>query len=230
MKNIFILSLVLFLSVTLVKGQADQSLLPVTLMDQEALLQTTDNKVGDPIIPSGGSRSFTIDQNQPIGTNYMANINQTDLAQSFIPSSGLCCGAGVGLYPIAASGNFTISLWDNLPNAGGNQLASGTSFAVVESEYIWVDVTWQPVVVQPGTTYYLVFTATASFGIAGSTANPYPFGQVYANAGFTSFPNFDYTFRTFTCDGPSVPLNNRVIYFSILLMITFIAIRFRRVM
>ena len=48
------------------------------------------------------------------------------------------------------------------------------------------------------TTQYLVFTSTNnSYGIAGDTGNPYPFGSVYAN-NFNNFPGFDYSFRTFS--------------------------------
>ena len=61
---------------------------------------------------------------------------------------------------------------------------------------------WSPVGVVPDTTYYLVFTSTAVVGgIAGDTSNPYSRGQVYANAGYQGFPNFDYAFRTYAEDG-----------------------------
>ena len=61
----------------------------------------------------------------------------------------------------------------------------------------WVDVFWPPVNITPATTYYLVFTGNTSLGIAGDTANPYPYGQVFAGIGYISFPNFDYAFRTY---------------------------------
>jgi len=36
--------------------------------------------------------------------------------------------------------------------------------------------------------------------MSGSLNDVYPGGNVYANAGYQSFPNFDYTFRTYSCD------------------------------
>jgi hypothetical protein len=62
-----------------------------------------------------------------------------------------------------------------------------------------LDVFWTPVSVVPGTTEYLVFTSSNNFyAIAGDTGNPYPFGNVYANGGYQSFPSYDYTFRTYS--------------------------------
>lgn len=88
----------------------------------------------------------------------------------------------------------TIQLWTNLPNAGGTMLAEASATGTAGN---WVDVFWNFVVVTPATTYYLVFTGNTTLGIAGDTNNPYPYGMVYANAGYTPFANFDYTFRTY---------------------------------
>jgi hypothetical protein len=138
----------------------------------------------------------TIDVNQPSATVYMAGFGQPDLAQSFIPNVANCSGAGIYSQPgIGSPEDITIELWDALPNAGGNLLASGTTAGTPGT---WVDVFWSAVPVTAGNTYYLVFTSNFnSMGIAGDTANPYAGGQVYANAGFGSFPTYDYTFRTY---------------------------------
>src|SRR5665213_923050 len=155
------------------------------------------------VIPCGGScvltaSTPTYDQDQPSNTTCMADFPQTDLAQSFKPAANTICGAGIFLTANSAgSGTVTIQLYDNLPNAGGNLLASGS---VVATDNSWADVTWTSVAVTPGNTYYLVFTGTNSAQcIAGSTSNPYPNGCVYANAGYGSFPTYDYTFHTTTC-------------------------------
>lgn len=136
-----------------------------------------------------------IDQNQPNAFVYMAAFSQTDLAQSFQHQvSNSICGAGIFLQPgIGGTDNVTIDLWTTLPNGGGQMLASGSAQG---TQGQWVDVTWTPVAIQANTTYYLHFHGNSTLGISGDVNNPYPFGQVYANPGFGSFPSFDYTFRT----------------------------------
>ncbi len=145
----------------------------------------------------GVSSGCTIDQNQPSATVYMAGFGQTDLAQSFQhPTSRNICGAGIKLQPnIGTTDTVRISLWDRLPNNGGTMLATGS---VQGSAGCWVDVFWNPVTITPNTTYFLVFDGNTTLGISGDTSNPYPRGQVYANPGYQPFPNFDYTFRTYS--------------------------------
>ncbi len=144
---------------------------------------------------------LNIDQNQV--NTCMAYFSQPDLAQQFTATSGSICGAGL-TFESPATGNLTISLWNALPNNGGNLLATGTVF--VENS-ITGDVFWNSVSLTPNATYYLVFESSAPNNItaciAGSTLNPYAGGILYANAGFSPFPSFDYTFRTFTCPQPS---------------------------
>ncbi len=142
-----------------------------------------------------------IDQNQPSGSAYMASFSQTDLAQSFMQTNTNISGAGILLQAGAGtSDNVTIQLWDDLPDTG-TMLATASATGVAGE---WVDVYWSYVPVTPGTTYYLVFLGNTTLGIAGDTSNPYPNGHVYANAGFTPFPNFDYAFRTYYDDNVSL--------------------------
>lgn len=138
-----------------------------------------------------------IDQNQPNAFVYMAAFSQTDLAQSFQHQTGdNICGAGIFLQPnIGGTDNVRISLWDALPNQGGNMLAEASAQG---TQGQWVDVFWSAVNINLNTTYYLVFDGNTTLGISGDVNNPYPHGQVYANPGFGSFPNFDYTFRTYS--------------------------------
>lgn len=144
----------------------------------------------------------TIDQSDLTANAYMAAFSQTDLAQSFTPSANNVSGAGIQLYTIEGSLGITISLWDNLPNNGGNKLASATSGQVNAGQ--WVDVFWNPVAVTPGHTYYLVFESVNNAGgIWGDIANGYPGGMVFANPGYQPFPSFDYTFREYS--GNAVP-------------------------
>ncbi len=145
-----------------------------------------------------GAYAQVIDQNQPSNPNYMAAFSQTDLAQSFQQANNNIDGAGIFTQANVGGGDtITISLYDALPNAGGNLLTSGSVSNTTAGA--WYDVFWSPVSVTPNTTYFLVFTSdTNTEGIAGDVNNPYSRGQVYANAGYGSFPNFDYTFRTYT--------------------------------
>lgn len=146
--------------------------------------------------------AIVINQTQADRSSHMANFSQSNLAQSFQQSTNNIAGAGIYLQAGAGSGfgNFTISLWSGLPNAGGVFITSGTT--ATESNGHWLDVFWDPVAIAPATTQYLVFTSTNnSYGISGSIGNPYLSGQVYANGGFGSFPSYDYTFRTYSDDG-----------------------------
>jgi len=147
----------------------------------------------------------TIDVDQPSNTTCMAGFNQADLAQSFKPNASDCSGAGLFMtVGWGGAEDVTISLYDALPNAGGTQLATGT---VLGNPGTYVDVFWPAVPVTPGNTYYIVFTSNLqSMCVAGDTNDPYPDGQVYANAGYGSFPTFDYTFRTWTGSGSGLSL------------------------
>jgi hypothetical protein len=153
--------------------------------------------------PSTSSTVGPIDQEQPNILTDMIGFYATGIAQSFVPTTNTICGAGLYLRPYSVgmstsiiSGDVTISLWSNLPNAGGTQLQTAT---VIGNSGSWVDVTWPSQVVTPGNTYYLVFSSSnPNLSIAGSTNNPYPNGQVLTE--YTSFfPTHDFAFRTYTC-------------------------------
>lgn len=144
------------------------------------------------------ARADVVDQSQLSDTIFMAGFGQTDLAQSFQQAAANISGASVKLRAGigTGTGDITIALYDKLPNQAGVLLASGTAVGVSAGQF--ATVSWSPVVDIPNTTYYLVFTSTNStLGLGGDINNPYPRGQVFANAGFGSFPNFDYTFQTF---------------------------------
>jgi len=138
-----------------------------------------------------------VDQNAPTNNAFMAAFSQGDLAQSFQhQNSSNICGAGIFLQPgIGGSDNVTIELWTTLPDEGGQMLASASAQG---TQGQWVDVFWSAVSINSNTTLYLHFTGNQTLGISGDVTNQYPFGQVYANSGFGSFPGFDYTFRTYS--------------------------------
>jgi hypothetical protein len=152
------------------------------------------------VAASATAGDYILDQNQPNAFVYMAAFSQTDLAQSFQQSADNIAGAGIQLYTVGSPGTVIISLWDALPNAGGNMLASASD---IGSPGEWIDVYWDPVSVTPGDTYYLVFEDdNTGMGIYGDTNNPYPYGHVFANPGYQPFPNYDYTFRTWAIPAP----------------------------
>jgi len=142
-----------------------------------------------------------IDQNQTDGSVYMAAFSQTDLAQSFQQSANNISGAGILLQAdVGTTDTVTISLWTTLPNGGGTMLASASASGTAGE---WVDVFWDTVSISAGTTYFLDFSGNSTLGIAGSLSNPYAGGQVFANAGYGPFPDFDYAFRTYYKDVPA---------------------------
>lgn len=144
------------------------------------------------------SAGVFIDQNQPSSSTNIASTAQSDLAQSFqTQTADVISGAGVFIqeYDLTVISEITISLWDNLPNAGGVQLASG--IATVASGDEWADAFWDAVAIDTDTTYYLVFESEANMILGGDTSDPYAFGNVFANPGFQPFEAFDYAFRTF---------------------------------
>ncbi|MDY7108451.1 MAG: hypothetical protein SYC29_07415 [Planctomycetota bacterium] len=146
-----------------------------------------------------------LDQYQPKTTSYMAAFSQTDLAQSFKPAHDNVGGAGIFLQPgVGDTDLVTIELWDALPTEGGERLASA---ATMGTQGTWAGVNWPPVAVNPGTTYYLLFTGNTTLGIAGDVENPYPDGHVFANPGFQPFPDFDYAF--WTCHAPEDELKHQ---------------------
>jgi hypothetical protein len=160
------------------------------------------------IIACGAASSVSaqqcLDQNAPTNNACMAGFGQTDLAQSFKQTAGNINGAGIYMNPNYGSPEtLTISLWDKLPNAGGTMLASGSGTA---SPGNWFDVSWNCVNISPNTTYYLVFSSTASMCYDGDVNNGYPHGNVFANPGYGSFPTYDYTFRTYNCCGSGGPV------------------------
>ncbi len=149
------------------------------------------------------ANAHILDQSQTDGSVYMAAFSQTDLAQSFMQTNNTIDGAAVLTQAGIGGGDIiTISLWNLLPNAGGSMLATGSVSGVTPGQ--WAEVTWPAVNITPATTYYLVFTSDRNtMGLAGSVNNPYPNGQVYANAGFQPFPAFDYAFKTYYLPEPA---------------------------
>jgi len=156
---------------------------------------------GDLIGGGGGiCGNPVIEVNQDVEDACMATVDQTGLAQSYVPLEDQSAGAGIKFTTASTGLDVELSLWDGLPNAGGTMLASG----ITQTDgTFWADVFWDPVMnVTVGNTYYIVIDGDVTLPcVAGSINDPYPGGNVFANAGYTPFPAFDYTFRTYSCDG-----------------------------
>ena len=141
-----------------------------------------------------------LEVNQDVQDTCMAFLTQTDIAQSYQPLEVNSAGAGFQFTSPPTSGtDLTLTLWDDLPPNGGTALASGTT--VADGAQDWIDVLWDVTAVVPGNTYFIVLTGSVDACVAGSTNDPYAFGDTYANGGFQQFPGFDYTFRTYSCGG-----------------------------
>ena len=192
-------------STTMVLAQPGSRSATQMSAQEVAALEPRDSRASHADVAKNRKLACGVDQSQLSNTVCMAAFAQTDLAQSFIPALPFSCGATIALSSgIGNPGAVTIELWDGLPNAGGNLLATGTDPGAVPGGFATVN--WPSVAVTTGTTYYLVFTADAAgqnMCIGGDTNNPYPFGNVFANPGYNPFPTFDYTFETF---GDAVPV------------------------
>ena len=144
------------------------------------------------------SATDLIDQSQTQTTTLIANLNQTNLAQSFIPSRSNINGGGFYISSgISGTPTATIAVWDRIPNASG-AVALGSANVTISTTG-WADAYWNRVSLTAGTTYYLSIEITnAGNAIIGGTGfDSYANGIVYANSGYQSYPSLDYAFRTF---------------------------------
>lgn len=162
-------------------------------------------------IPATASAADVIDQNQPNHSMGITYFNASLLAQSFTPTADNVSGAGVFLWEGHGRDpmTLTIDLMTGLPGSpGGATLASASTS--VERGGGWVDVFWDPVAVTAGTTYYLVFGATAPvrmedpyldyYGIAGVGGNAYAGGKIHVPPFLPGYDVYDYAFRTYADD------------------------------
>jgi len=138
-----------------------------------------------------------IDQSQASTNITISNFGSEDLAQSFQQTNSNIAGAGVYVAPSnVASPTATISVWEDLPDEPGAMMLASGSGLITPGGYF--DVFWTPVAISPGVTYYLNFVAPgAAYDLLGASGNPYSLGNAFANAGYVSFPNLDFAFRTY---------------------------------
>lgn len=172
--------------------------------------------------------AIVVDQSQLINDAPIAGFSQRDLAQSFKPTFNNITGASIQLYTSGSgSATVTISLYDALPNAAGNLLATGSDFGVSAGQ--WADVSFaSAIAVIPNATYYLVFTGSnQDLLVAGGVDTPYTRGNTFANTGYQSYPTLDYAFQTYSDNQIEVPEPTSMALFG-LGAIGFVAARRRR--
>ncbi|PCJ55826.1 MAG: hypothetical protein COA70_01755 [Planctomycetota bacterium] len=154
------------------------------------------------VVSSTMSAAQIVDVNQPLASEIVVLFSQADLAQSFSPTKNTCSGFGLSIGGgLGATGLLTVELWDALPNVpGALQLASASQNVVARS---WADLIWPSVAINPGVTHYLIARCSnPQMSLRGETSNPYVGGQMFANAGFDSFPQTDFAFRTWADGTP----------------------------
>jgi hypothetical protein len=136
-----------------------------------------------------------IDQNANVNNTVMATFDLVFLAQSFQQGALNISGAGVFLSDgIGYSDTVDISLWTDLPTAGGTLLTSGSTTGTTGQ---WADVFWSPVTILADETYFLLFSGNSTLAIDGDTGNGYSRGNVFGLLGYQSFSDYDFTFRTY---------------------------------
>jgi hypothetical protein len=134
------------------------------------------------------------------GNLVLATFEQGDLAQSFKQTANNIVGARIKLQQnLETTDSITISLYNALPNAGGNLIISGTTntSAAIEYSFNYVaEVLWAPTAIEPNTTYFLVFTSNNPNLVIMGSGYVYNQGDAYANKGFIPCSDYDYAFQT----------------------------------
>lgn len=148
---------------------------------------------------AGSALAFdVVDQdnsNTQPGWGFANLYNNNDLRQTFIPTQSNISGASIYLGSYWGDDTVTLSIWSSDPYYGGSPVggASGSQFGTHPG---WVDVSWSPVSVTPGNTYYLLVQGTGS-GVANYTYNnDYGNGTVYYQGTDYGQYSYDLAFKT----------------------------------
>ncbi len=126
---------------------------------------------------------------------------KTGVAQSFTAEASVSAGAGIEFQAPAMNYDVSIELWDALPIQGGSKLASKP--VEVHGQH-WVNVFWDEVVsLTPGEQYFIVLNGDYGLPcLSGTAYDAYPGGNLYYGEAYESFPDYDYSFKTFACMRP----------------------------
>jgi hypothetical protein len=159
---------------------------------------------------AGVAHAQLVDQECVTNQGFFARFgNNPGIAQSFMQVHDNITGASVLTNVNGAGiGDVTIALYDNLPPAGGKQLASGIATNVSAGN--WATVSFGFVSITPEQTYYLVISGSnPNMGVAstdglGSGIDLYPRGQGYYH--YAPVLRDDIDFQTFY-SGINAPTN-----------------------
>ena len=148
-----------------------------------------------------------VDQESPTYSSFFDWVS-SNVGQSFQQTGTTVAGAGVkiGSDPYAGPGtsvSVTISLWSAQPYSGNSPLTAGSVSLITEIEPIWADVFWNPVDVQPNTTYFLTVSGPPStVPVLIDFAGPYSLGMAFGPNGSPAYRYYDMAFRTFAASVP----------------------------
>ncbi len=154
------------------------------------------------IAPPAAALVPVIDQAQTTADSLLGTFRELDaFAQSFVPSFENVAGAGLIVGTPADPSNpkvrLTLELWASLGGPGQPLVAVEIEARPLE----WADAFWQPVTVNPGGEYFLVFRNGTPQVAAplGANGNLYPAGVGFFSTGgpFEPVAGFDFAFRTY---------------------------------
>lgn len=164
------------------------------------------------LAPSATLTAQTVDQSQYLNFGRLNIVPGYVNGTSFTPSGTTSVGAGFYLVNSSggtATGTLDVSLWTNLPQNGGTQLAFGSAaYSLGANGQSMFDAYWPTVAVTPGTSYFLQITSAPNASNASVwdmfAANVYPGGQAYLDAdgsgpgtNVNGNSGFDVTFEEF---------------------------------
>ena len=159
---------------------------------------------------------LAIDQSQTTNSGTWGPLNGQPFNQSFIAGANNVAGAGIYLTTYnngPYSGTMTLEIWDGLSGSGGTMLASGTTATNVNQANSWVDMSWTPVALSIGNTYYLRITGDTITGYAYGLGDPYAGGSIWRDDGYLYPTDYDVTFRTYY-DPSIVPVPSSLVLLS----------------
>lgn len=132
---------------------------------------------------------------QPVDYTCLTNI-QSGIAQSYTAVSEYATGVGVKFESVSFGSEVEIKLWDGLPNAGGEILASKNATTYGEQ---WVEIFWDhKIATTPGQQYVLTIHGNGLPCLMGTTNNTYAGGNFYKSPNFEP-TQWSLTFKTYGC-------------------------------
>lgn len=118
-------------------------------------------------------------QNPGYGFSYLDNATPPRNSQSFIPSVNNISGASIFLGSYWGDDTVTLAIYTDDPTDGSAVPVAGATGSAFGTHGNWVDVSWAPVAITAGNTYWLGMSS-ANNNVAVTT---YTLNNAYANGG-----------------------------------------------